>query len=127
MLSEKSPTEQLDDNNQKIFQNFFEMFLYYAIEIDPTMLMVLKSLAAVQTNPAIKNAKQITQFLNYSTTNPDAVTGYIRSGIILHIYLDASHISEPEARSIACGYFFLGPKSNTPIQSMPPKNGPVHV
>ena len=23
--------------------------------------------------------------------------------------------------------FFLGPKSNTPIQSMPTENGPVHV
>ena len=91
------------------------------------MLMALKSLAAVQTKPKIETAKQITQFLNYSATHPDAVTEYRKSGMILHIYLDASYISEPEAQSRAGRYFFLGPKSNTPIQEIPPENGPVHV
>ena len=61
------------------------------------MLMVLNSLAAVQTNPKIETAKQVTQFLSYRTTNPDTVTEYRRSGIIFHIYSDASYISEPEA------------------------------
>ena len=32
-----------------------------------------------------------------------------------------------EAQSIEGGYFFLGPKLNTPIQAMPPENGIVHV
>ena len=91
------------------------------------MLMVLKSLAVVQTNPTIETAKQITKFLNYSATNPDAVTEYRRSGMILRIYLDASYISEPEARSRSDGYFLVGSKYNTPIQSMPPQNVPVHV
>ena len=62
MLSEKSPAEKLDDNSKKRFWKIVEIFLYYATEIDPTMLMVLKSLAAVQTNLTIKTAKQITQF-----------------------------------------------------------------
>ena len=91
------------------------------------MLTALNSLTAVQKNPTIETAKQITQFLNYSTTHTEAVTEYIRSGMILHIYLDASYISRPEARRIAGGYFTLGPKYNTPIQEMPPENGPVHV
>ena len=47
--------------------------------------------------------------------------------MILHIYSNVSYISEPEAWSRYRGYFFLGPKSNTPIQEMPPENGPVHV
>ena len=47
--------------------------------------------------------------------------------MILHIYSDASFISEPEARSRSGGYFSLGPKSKTPIHYIPPKNGPVHV
>ena len=76
--------------------------------------MVLNSLAAVQTKPKIETAKQITQFLNYSATHPDAVIEYRRSVMIIHIYLDAYYISEPEARSRAGGYFFLGPKPNTP-------------
>ena len=47
--------------------------------------------------------------------------------MILQIYSDASYVSEPEARSRAGGYFSLGSKSNTPIQYMPPDNGPMHV
>ena len=47
--------------------------------------------------------------------------------MILHIYSDASYISEPEARSRSGRYFFLGPKYHTPIQEMRPENGPVHV
>ena len=50
-----------------------------------------------------------------------------KSGMILHIYSGTSFIAEPEARSRTGGYFFLGPKSKTPIQEMLPENGPVHV
>ena len=77
-------------------------------------------MAEVQTKPAIETAKQITQTLNYSVIHPDEVTEYIRSGMIIQIYSDESYISEPEARSRLGGYFFLGPKSNTPIQAMTP-------
>ena len=91
------------------------------------MLMALNSLAAVQKNPTIETAKQITQFLNYITTHPDTITEYRKSGLVLHIYSDASYISEPEARSRAGEYFFLGTKYNTRIQDMPPENVPVHV
>ena len=61
------------------------------------MLMALNSLAAMQTKPTIKPRKKITQFLNYSATHPDAITEYRKSGMIIHIYSDASYISEPEA------------------------------
>ena len=83
--------------------------------------MALNSLTEAHTKPTIDTAKQITQFLNYSATHPDAITEYIKSGMILHIYSDASYIAEPEAQSRAVGYFFLGPNSKTPIQEMPQK------
>ena len=44
-----------------------------------------------------RNRKIKTQFLNYSATHPDAITEYRKSGMILHIYSDASYISKPEA------------------------------
>ena len=106
----------MDENNQKRLPKIVGKLLYYARSIDPTMLMALKSLEAVQTNPKIKNAKQTTHFLNYSATHPDAITEYRKSGMILHIYSDASYISELEARSRSGGYLALGPKSNKPIQ-----------
>ena len=81
--------------------------------------MALNSLAVVETNPTIETKKQMIQFLNYTVTHPDAIMEYRKSVMILHIYLDASYISEPEARSRSGGYFFLGPKSNTPISKCP--------
>ena len=60
-------------------------------------------------------------------SHPDAVIEYRRSRMILHIYSDSSYILEPKTHRRSGGYFFLGPKSNTPITAMPPENYPVHV
>ena len=89
--------------------------------------MALTSIEGVQTNTTIKTAKQITPFLDYRASHPDAVIEYRRSRIILHIYSDASYISETWARIIAGGYLLLVPKSNTSITAIHPENGPVHV
>ena len=70
------------------------------------MLMLMKSLATVQTNLTTETAKK-TQLLNYSATHPDKVTKNIRSGMIFHIYSDTSYTSEPEAHSRAGEYFSL--------------------
>ena len=126
MLSEKQPAEELDENNQKGLNKIVGKFLYYARTIDPTMLMVMNSLVVVQKKPTTETSKQTTQFLSYSATHLDAVIEY-RKKMILHIYLDASYISEPEAQNRAGGYFFLAPKFNTPIQLMPQENRLVHV
>ena len=117
----------MDEYNQKRLQKIVGNFLYYARAIYPIMFIALNSLSAVDTNPAIETAKQITQFLNYSATHPDAITEYRKSGMIINIYSDVSYISEPKAQSRAGGYFFLGPNSKKPIQEMTCENGPVHV
>ena len=63
----------MDGNNQKSLHKIVGKFLYYARSIDPTMLMALNSLAAVNKKPKIETAKQITLFLNYSASHPYAV------------------------------------------------------
>ena len=67
--------------------------------------------------------------MNYSASNLDVVTESRIIGMILRIYSDASYILEPEAHSRAGGYSPLGKKSsnNTPIISMTPEKGSVHV
>ena len=97
MLSEKAPSEKLDANNKKRLQKFVGNFLYYARAVNPTMLMSTNLLAAVHTKPTIEIVKQVTHFLNYGETHTDTVTECRRSGMIIHIYSDASYISEPEA------------------------------
>ena len=58
MLSEKEPAEELDEHNHKRLQKIIGKFLYYDRSIDPTMLVALNSLAALQTNPEIETAKK---------------------------------------------------------------------
>ena len=89
--------------------------------------MALNSLAVEQKKPTIHTAIQITKFLNYSATHSDAVIEYRRSGMILHVYSDASYLSEPEAQSRSGENSFLGPTFNTPIHAMPPENIPVYL
>ena len=64
--------------------------MYYDRVVDPKMFMALKSLAEVRTKTTIDPAKQITKFLNESELHTESVTEYIRSGIIIRIYSDAS-------------------------------------
>ena len=93
MLPEKAPAEELDEYNQKIMQKIVGKVFYHARAIDPTMLMALTSLAAVHKKPTIDTAKQITHFINYSATHPDAITEYRKRGMIIHIYSNASYTS----------------------------------
>ena len=97
MLSEKSRAKQLDCNNKRRLQKIAGKFIYYSRAVDPTMLMALNSLSVMQKKPTIVTVKQVTRFLNYSATHPDTVKEYRTSGIILHIYSDASCILEPES------------------------------
>ena len=101
-------------------------FLYYGIAVDNTILMALNALAVQQNRATKKTATEVTQFLNYCATNPDATVTFEASDMILHVHSDASYLSEPNGKSRAGGYHFLGPKptSKTP---MPAANGPVHV
>ena len=94
----------MDNNNNNILQKIVGKFLYYAGAIDPTMLLAINSLAEVHIKPKIEAAKHITEFLNYSLTHPDTVTAYRISGMVIHIYLYESYISEPGAQSRDGGY-----------------------
>ena len=49
--------------------------------------------------------------------------------MILHIYSDASYLSEPQSRSRAGGHYFLGymhPDMSKPPTTRPRLNSPIH-
>ena len=121
ILRDKHPSDVLYTSNKKRLEKIVGKFLYYARSIDSTMVMALNSLVAVQTKSTVEVEKNITHFLNYCASNPDDVTEYKRNYIILHLYSDASCLSEPEALSRSGGYFFLvpRPKNKTPISEVP--------
>ena len=57
MLEEKSPAEAFYESNQKRLKKIVGKFLYYYRAIYLTMLIAMKSLAAVQTKPKVKIIK----------------------------------------------------------------------
>ena len=99
----------------------FGKSLYYDISIDPTTLMALKSLAALQTKPTIKTAKK-TQLLKLQRgTYRHSNRIQRKRNDYPHLFGCTLHITT-ESQSRAGGFFFLGQKSNTPIQTIPPEN-----
>ncbi len=64
--------------------------------------------------------KKIKQFLDYASTNLNAVITYHASNMVLAGYSNASYLSKSNAQSKAGGHFFMS--SNV---ELPPNNGAV--
>jgi hypothetical protein len=58
------------------------------------------------------------QLLDYLATHPDATIRFRASDMIMNVHSNASYLSELDARSKACGHFFMGwsPKDGTLIK-----------
>ena len=95
-------------------QQIVGTLLYYARAVDSTMIFALGSLASAQATSTEVTAASLTRLLNYAATHPDAILRYNASDMILHIYSDASYLSEPKARSRVGGHFFLSSNSANP-------------
>ncbi len=98
---------------------------YYARAVDMTVLMVLSSIASEQTKGTERTLEKAYQVIDYLALHPDAVVRFRASDMVLNIHLDASYLSEPKARSRACGHFFMGsvPRDGKPIKL----NGAFHT
>jgi hypothetical protein len=102
----------------KDIQRIVGSILYYARAVDITVLMALSSIAIAQTKGTTSTMEKAKQILDYLATHPDATIHYCASDMIMNVHLDASYLSESDARSRACGHFFMGwsPTDGDPIQ-----------
>ncbi len=128
-----TPTDDsplLDPKEINRIQQVVGTLLYYARAVDSTMLVALGTLAEEQTKGTEQTATAVVQLLDYAATNPDAKFRYTASDMVLHIDSDASHLSLPQARSRAGGYYYMSAKSHqsiiAPTQAIP-LNGAVFV
>jgi hypothetical protein len=111
----------------KRLREIIGVFYYYGRAVDSTMLVALGTLAATQDKGTEATMEAAVHLLNYAATHPDATLRFEASDMKLHIYSDASYLSEPKARSRVGGYFFLDGKED-PQPGKPPKlNGAIHV
>ena len=86
-------------------QEFTGTFLYYAWEVDPTMLTAILSISAQQANPTEHTIQKVKQLLHYVVTHPDATLAYHASDMVLAGHSDALYLSETKSRSRAGGHF----------------------
>jgi hypothetical protein len=93
-------------NTQKITGSV----LYYAIAVDPTVIMPLIDIVTKKTKATGKTQAVEDQLLDYLATHPDATIRYHKSDTILYIRSDASYLSVSHALSILCGLFSRGYK-----------------
>ena len=103
-------TPELNDKDKKYVQQVIGALLYYAWEIDCTILVTLRKLSHMQAKPTQLTLQIIQNLLDYCATNPNATIRYTPSDMILKIHSDASYLSEPKALSRCGGHFYLGSK-----------------
>ena len=82
----------IPEERKRRIQQIIGTFLYYALNVDCTMLPYLNILAEQQSNPTKITEASITTFLDYAATNLSATIQYKYSNMILHIESDESYL-----------------------------------
>ena len=103
--------------------------LYYAIAVDPTMIVAIDTIASQQSKETQTTRAATDWLLNYSASHPNATIRYNTSDMVLQLHSDASYLSEPVARSRIDGHYLLGNQSTEPTKpplTDSPLNGPIH-
>jgi hypothetical protein len=118
-------SQKLNNTEIKQVQKIVRSILYYVRAVDMMVLMALSTIASEQTKDTKRTLEKAYQVLDYLATHPNAVVQFCASDMVMNIHLDASYLSGPNARSRACGHFFMGslPKNGDPIKL----NGAFHT
>ncbi len=118
-------TLKLDAKGIKHVQKNMGSILHYARVVTITVLMALSSIAVEHTKAMEKTMARCTQLLDYLSGHVDTKVRFHASEMILNIHSDASYLLEANARSRACGHFFMGwmPQDGEPTRL----NGAFHV
>ena len=101
-------TKPMTEKEKLHLQRVVGKFLYYARAIDDTMGEGLNSLSTQTSEGTQKTLQAQQHFLDYCSSNPDAVKLYKASEMILFVDSDASYLSSPGSKSRAGGFFYLG-------------------
>jgi hypothetical protein len=100
-------SELLSKENKRYVQEVIGTFLYYARCVDSSMLPAFRTLTTQQATPTKNTMKKIKQFLDYRSTNPNAVVTYHASNMVLAGCSNALYLSKSNVQSRARGHFFM--------------------
>ena len=94
-------SDLLPPSDCNLIQQILDIFLYYGITLDNTLLVSLNGISLEQSKATDNTSKNITKLLNYLATHSEAVIKYHASGMQLYAHSDASYLSVSKARSRA--------------------------
>eukprot|EP00957_Ditylum_brightwellii_P152752 11627445-Ditylum_brightwellii.AAC.1 len=83
----------------KRIQAIIGMLLYYARQVDPTMLVAIGTIAAMQSKDTEATAKAVEHILDYCASHPNAIIRYTPSNMLLKVHINALYLSALEAQS----------------------------
>ena len=113
-----------------LLQQIVGTLLYYAIAVDPTILVAIGAIASQQSKATQATHDATVWLLNYAASHPNATIRYNASDMVLHLHSDDSYLSEPGARSRVGGHYLLGNQSTDPTKpplTDSPTNGPIYT
>ena len=70
MAPDPNSSESLDQQGTKFIQTVVGIFLYYARDLDPTMLRTLNEISRVQARATKDTMEKAKWFLDYAATYP---------------------------------------------------------
>lgn len=103
---DESPVLSATDIN--LLQQITGCMLYYVRGVDATMLLGVDHISREQSKGTQETMSKATRLLEYAATFPDATIVYYPSDMVLIGNVDGSYNSEPEARSRAALFTYLG-------------------
>ena len=113
-----------------LVQHIIGTLLYYAIAVDPTMLVAIGAIASQKSKATQATRDATVWLLNYAASHPNTTIRYNASDMVLHLHSDASYLSETGARSRVGGHYFLSNNYTDPSKpplTDSPLNGPIHT
>jgi hypothetical protein len=75
--------------------------------MDSSMLPEFGTLTTQQATPTKNTMKKLKRFLDYTSTNPNAVVTYHASNMVLARHSNSLYLSKSNAQSRARGHFFM--------------------
>ena len=102
--------------------------LYYSRAVDPTILVTINEIAAVQSKPTQDTLDKCQMLLDYAATYPNTVQRFYKSDMILQVDSDAAYLVQQGARSRIAGTYILSTNSSqSGLPIIRQHNSPFHV
>ena len=103
-----NPYPPLTDAQKLELQEIIGVFLFYARAVDPLMITAVNKLGCIQAIATTQILEAVDRFMAYASRFSETKLAVRASDMKLYGHSDASYLSEPNSRSRAGGYLFLG-------------------